>query len=138
MMTHSAAQFLPALRPARVTTSLVMIALLFVIAGIMHFVIPGQYARIMPKWLPAPMALVLISGAFEIAGGMGVLVPSTRVVAGWGLIALLVAVFPANVQMLTTALASHASRGYVALLVARLPLQPLLMYWVYRTAIAGA
>ena len=137
-MTHSAVQMLPTLKPARVTTSLVLLAVLFVIAGIMHFIIPGQYARIIPKWLPAPMALVLISGVFEIAGGVGVLIPTTRVAAGWGLVALLVAVFPANVQMLLSAMHAHASRGFVLLLIARLPLQPLLMYWVYRSAISVA
>ena len=59
----------------------------------------------------------------------------TRVAAGWGLIALLVAVFPANVQMLLDAHAANASRLWQGMLVARLPLQPALIYWVYKAAV---
>lgn len=119
----------------RVTLSLILIALLFVGSGVLHFAMPEYYVRIMPPWLPAPMALVLISGVFEILGGAGVLVTTTRVAAGWGLIALLVAVFPANVQMLLNARAAHASALWIAALIARLPLQVALIYWVFRAAI---
>jgi uncharacterized membrane protein len=119
----------------RVTLSLALIALLFIGSGILHFVKPDYYVRIMPPWLPAPLALVLISGAFEIVGGAAVLLPATRTLAGWGLILLLLAVFPANVQMLLNARAAHASPLWVAGLVARLPLQVALIYWVFRAAI---
>ena len=117
------------------TLSLVLIALIFVGAGVLHLVKPDAYMRIMPPWLPSPMALVLISGVLQILGGVGVLVPATRVVAGWGLIALLVAVFPANVQMLLNARAAHASTLWMTGLMARLPLQAALIYWVFRAAI---
>jgi uncharacterized membrane protein len=119
----------------RVTLSLILIALLFVGSGVLHLVKPDYYMRIMPPWLPAPMALVLISGLFEILGGVGVLVPATRLMAGWGLIALLLAVFPANVQMLLNARAAQASALWIAGLVARLPVQAVLIYWVFRAAI---
>lgn len=122
---------------ARVTVSLVIIAAIFVTAGITHFVKPSWFVRIVPPWLPAPLVLVLISGVFEMLGGVGVLVPATRVAAGWGLIALLVAVFPANVQMLLDAHAAHASRLWQAGLVARLPLQPALIFWVYKAALSS-
>ena len=74
-----------------------VLAALFVAAGALHFLVPGVYLRIMPP--PYPRALVYISGATEVLGGVGVLIPATRRWAGWGLIALLVAVFPANIHM---------------------------------------
>ena len=77
----------------------------------------------------------LLSGAAEIAGGVGVLVRSTRVAAGWGLIALLLAVFPANVHMLQMALQSNTTLWYRAALWLRLPLQALLIWWVWRAAV---
>jgi uncharacterized membrane protein len=75
---------------------------------------------------------VAISGACEIAGGLGLLVPRVRQAAGVGLIALLIAVFPANIQMLLDARAEGAVRWMQVLLWLRLPLQPLLMGWVWR------
>lgn len=119
----------------RPSVSLLLIGAGFVIAGVLHLVKPGAYVGIVPRWLPAPMLLVLVSGVAEILGGVGVLVPATRVAAGWGLIALLVAVFPANVQMLLDAHAHGASRGWQTALALRLPLQLVLMWWVYRTAV---
>lgn len=122
-------------RAPRLTLSIVLIAAIFVGGGVLHLVKPEAYLRMMPPWLPAAMALVLISGVFEIVGGVGVLVPATRVAAGWGLIALLVAVFPANVQMLLNARATHASALWMSGLVARLPLQAVMIYWVFRVTI---
>lgn len=74
-------------------------ALMFVGVGVMHFVDPDPFIAIVPPALPAPRALVYISGACEIAGGIGLLVAKTRTAAAWGLLALLVAVFPANIYM---------------------------------------
>ena len=71
----------------------------FMFAGVMHFVIPKAYRRIMPPYVPAPMAMVYASGAAEIAGGAGMMSSRTRRPAGWWLIATLVAIFPANVWM---------------------------------------
>ena len=120
------------------TAAHVIIAIILIGSGVLHFVRPRAYASIVPPWLPSPRVLVLVSGVFEIAGGLGVLHPATRVAAGWGLIALLVAVFPANVQMLMNAHAAHASPAYQAALVARLPLQPLLVWWVFTAVVHGA
>ena len=117
------------------TISHLVIAAIFVVSGISHFVFPRAYMSIMPPWLPSHHALVLVSGLFEVLGGIGILLPVTRVAAGWGLIALLVAVFPANIQMLMNAHAAHASRAWLAALTLRLPLQPLLAWWIYRTAV---
>jgi uncharacterized membrane protein len=110
--------------------SLVLIALVFVTAGVMHFVRPGIYARIIPPFLPFPMALVYISGVAEILGGIGVLIPSLRAWAGIGLIALLIAVFPANLYM---ALAPERAGFGIApvWLWLRLPLQVVLIAWVW-------
>jgi uncharacterized membrane protein len=117
--------------PRRPHWSLYVLAALFVGAGLLHFLHPAPYLRIMPPWLPAPRLLVLLSGAAEVAGGLGLLLPATRRAAAWGLLALLVAVFPANVYMLQIHEQLHLPAW--ALWV-RLPLQPLLMWWVWRVA----
>lgn len=100
----------------------------------MHFVIPDSYVRIMPGWLPAHRALVLVSGACEIAGGIGLLIPILRRWAGMGLVLLLLAVWPANAQMWMNARAAHQSGMAQMLLLLRLPLQIVLMWWVWRAS----
>ena len=112
-----------------------LLSALFVFAGAMHFVIPGHYLAIMPAWIPYPLEMVYLSGVAEMAGGLGLLIPRLRTAAAFALIALLVAVFPANVQMLINAIHHGAGAVYVALLWLRLPLQPLLIVWIYRSAI---
>jgi uncharacterized membrane protein len=105
------------------------IAALFVGAGIAHFTHEAFFLRIVPPVLPNPRLLVQVSGLAEIAGGIGVLVPALRRAAGLGLIALLVAVFPANLYMALEPerFADIASRAGLYL---RLPLQFLGMFWV--------
>ena len=115
----------------RTTFFRVLLALLFVAAGVWHLVRPGTYLRIMPPALPAPLLLVYVSGVAEIAGGLGLLLPATRRWAGWGLLALLVAVFPANVYMALIHEQLDIS-GWVAW--GRLPLQLPLLWWVWRAA----
>jgi uncharacterized membrane protein len=103
---------------------------LFIAAGTLHFRFTRAYEAIVPPLFPAHHELVLISGACEILGGVGVLFPPTRRYAGWGLIALLVAVFPANVNMAVDARSfSQLAPGWA--LAARLPLQALFLWWVY-------
>jgi len=102
----------------------------FVFAGIMHFVIPKVYHRIVPPYVPARMPMVYASGVAEIAGGAGLMVPRLRRPAGWWLIATLVAVFPANLHM-----ALHSDEfpdvpGGAAGLWARLPFQGVFVAWV--------
>ncbi len=72
---------------------------LFVGSGVLHFADPKPFVAIVPPSLPRPDALVALSGACEIAGGVGLLVPALRRPAGFGLVALLLAVFPANIYM---------------------------------------
>jgi uncharacterized membrane protein len=105
----------------------------FVAAGVLHFARPRMYEAIMPDYLPAHRPLVYASGAAEALGGAGLVHPATRRLAGWWLIATLVAIFPANVWM-----AQHPERyrlrGGRATLLARLPLQAVLVAWVRAAA----
>ncbi len=112
-----------------------LMGVLYVAAGTLHLVVTETYMRLMPSYLPAHRELVLLSGVAEIAGGLGILVPQTRTgqpgrAAAWGLIALLIVVFPANVTMI----AEHSRFEQVPLWAAwlRLPLQLPLIYWAWR------
>lgn len=119
----------------RASRNLIFLSALFVFAGAMHFVIPAAYASIIPGWVPFPVAMVYLTGVAEIAGGIGLLLERFRRAAAIGLIMLLIAVFPANVEMLKDAIAGNASGLYQTLLFLRLPLQPLLIVWIYRSQI---
>ncbi len=106
-----------------------MFGCLFIVAGFGHFGFTGAYQRIVPPVFPQPRLIVLISGVAEILLGAALLVPVTTRLAGWGLIVLLVAVFPANVYM-----ALHPElfpRIPVWTLWVRLPLQAALIAWAY-------
>jgi uncharacterized membrane protein len=91
--------------------------------GILHFVRPDGFVKIVPRALPAPLALVLVSGAFEILGGAGLLVPRARRLASYGLVALYLAVFPANVNMAVNDIQMEGVHVPEALLWLRLPFQ---------------
>jgi uncharacterized membrane protein len=107
----------------------------FVLAGIAHFLRPAAYAGIVPPQLPDPQLLVILSGLGEIAGGVGVWWRPTRRAAGVGLIVLLVVVFPANVTMLVQGIDAHRATWWLVLLWLRLPLQPLMVWWVWQAAV---
>ena len=109
-----------------------LLAIFFIVAGCLHFIFPDAYMKVMPPWLPAHLTLVLVSGGFEILGGIGVLFKPLRRSAGLGLILLSLAVLPANVQMLLNALADGTATIWLVLLALRLPLQLLLIYWIWR------
>lgn len=100
-----------------------LLALFMIAMGTLHFVLPQWFERAMPPYLPWHRELVLISGVFELAGGVGLLIPRLRRAAGWGLVALLIAVFPANVHMAMdpTVLGPEVVSPWI--LWARLPLQ---------------
>jgi uncharacterized membrane protein len=118
----------------RARTARRVLAAIFVIAGVMHFIIPASYVGVMPPWLPWHRELVYLSGLAEIAGGIGLLIDRTRRAAGIGLILLLIAVFPANVQMVVNARAEGAPPAWQAVLWLRLPLQLVLIWWVWRAS----
>ncbi len=111
-----------------------LLGLLFVVAGTLHFRVPSAYERIMPPYLPLHRELIYLSGALEIADGLGLLAERTRPVAGIGLILLLTAVWPANLQMLLDERAAQKPLWWLALLWARLPLQVALIAWVWRVS----
>ena len=108
---------------------------MYVVAGILHFLVPGVYVQIVPPVFPAPSALVYLSGLAEIAVGIGLLIPRTRRYAAWATIALLVAVFPANVYMATSGVVVEGipGGGDPSALVrwGRLPLQAVLILWAF-------
>lgn len=107
-----------------------LLAVFFTAAGMLHFLRPRMYEEIMPDYVPAHHELVLASGAAEIAGAVMVVFPQTRRAGGLWLVATLVAVFPANVNM-----AIHPERYASfapALLWLRLPLQGLVIWWALR------
>ena len=112
----------------------ILLAAIFIAAGALHFYTPGAYERIMPPYLPLHRELVYLSGALEILGGLGMLSERTRPAAGIGLILLLVAVWPANLQMLLDARAADNPSWWIALLWARMPLQVLLAWWVWKAS----
>lgn len=100
---------------------------LFVVSGILHFAMPVSYIRIVPPRLPRPDLLVLVSGAAEILGGIGLLIPRLRRPAGSGLALLLVAVFPANIYMAIAHSPANGLLGNRWLQWLRLPVQLPLM-----------
>ena len=102
----------------------------FVFAGVMHFVIPRTYRKIVPPWVPAPEAMVYASGVAEIAGGVGMMVPARRRLAGWWLVATMVGVFPANLHMAMNAEEYAAVPGGAMSLWARLPFQGVFVAWI--------
>lgn len=114
--------------------SLTVLALFFILAGINHFINPITYLNMMPPYLPFPEVLNLISGAAEIVGGIGVLIRPLRRAAGWGLITLLVAIFPANLQMALHGLQGVNIASWILWL--RLPFQFVLIAWVYWTCVS--
>ena len=81
------------------TISIVIMSLFYIVAGINHFINPDWFVRIVPPILPFKAALVYVSGVFEIVLGSLLIFPKTRFIAGWGLILLLLAVYPANIYV---------------------------------------
>lgn len=109
-----------------------LLAIGMVSIGILHFANPEPFIRIVPAFLPAPRALVLVSGFFEILGGVGLLVPRAQRTAAWGLVALYVAVFPANVNMAIHHISLSPDHPIpTAALWGRLPLQIVLIAWAW-------
>lgn len=107
-------------------------AAFFTGAGALHFVVPGSYLAIMPPALPQPLLLVYLSGVAEIMGGIGLLVPATRRAACLWLIVVLIAVFPANIQMLANGRARGVTWWAETLLWLRLPFQFMLIWWLWK------
>jgi len=112
-----------------------LIGIFFIGAGVFHFVRPAPYVAMMPPWLPQPGLLVAVSGLAEIAGGLGVLIGRTRRMAAWGLIALLLAVFPANLHVALHGWPGSDLPAWV--LWVRLPFQAVFIWLVYRCCLGS-
>lgn len=108
---------------------LVLMALLYIAAGVNHFVNPEFYLRIMPPYLPLHEEAVFWSGVAEIVLGVGLLIPQTRVWSAWGIIALLIAVYPANIYSYTNLMGTGDPKEMIALV--RLPFQFLFIWWAW-------
>lgn len=111
------------------TIALLGLAAFFINVGVDHFLNPEFYLNIMPDYLPLHLEAVYISGLFEIVGGVCVLIPRLRSAAGWGLVALLIVVYPANIHMaLNPELFPEIA---LSLLYTRLLFQFIFIYWAY-------
>lgn len=108
-----------------------ILSVCLIVVGITHFVKPEQYARIVPPQLPYPMELVYISGFFEILGAIGLLIPFVSVTAAWGLIALFIAVFPANINQAINSIPIEGIPYHPFLYWARLPFKAVLIAWAW-------
>lgn len=108
-----------------------VLTVIMVGAGVYHFVNAPSFIAMVPEALPAPAALVYISGIAEIAGGLGLILPRTRKLAGWGLVLLYICVFPANVNMAVNQLPLGGDPVPSWALWARLPLQLVLIAWAW-------
>ncbi len=119
-----------------------VIALAMVTVGALHFLSPEPFVRIVPGYLPWPELLVFVSGGFEVAGGLGLLWSRSRSYASWGLVALYVAVFPANINMAIHEIQLEPGGTMpVWAMWARLPFQALFIlgaWWVGRSEAAKA
>ena len=123
---------MPSVGLARLRTALRwLLTIAMVGAGVNHFIKPATYVAMMPAVLPAPLALVYVSGIAEILGGLGLIFLATRRAAAWGLVALLVAVLPANINMAVNHLPLGGEPVPTWALWARLPLQLVLIAWAW-------
>ena len=109
----------------------IALAIAMTVAGLGHFGAPKVYEAMMPPWLPGHRALVLISGLFEIILGLGLMFEQTQRIAAWGLIALLIAIFPANVHMALNKVPLNGKPVPPWILWFRLPFQLVFIGWAY-------
>ena len=106
-----------------------LFALLFILGGVNHFIDPNFYLKMMPEYIPMHLEMIYISGVFEILLGIGLLIPKYSRLAAFGLILLLIAIFPANLHMALNA--SQFSEIPDIGLWVRLPVQFLLIWWAW-------
>ena len=109
----------------------VLLTLAMVLAGVSHFTMPATYVAIVPDYLPAPLALVYISGVAEILLGLAIQIPGLRRLAGFGLIALFIAVLPANINQAVHNLQPPGLEMSPTMVWVRLPMQLLFIAWAF-------
>ena len=110
-------------------TGLYVMAGMYIVAGLIHFIRPKMYMRIMPKYLPNHKALVYLSGIAEILLGIGLCIPALKTISIYGIIAMLVIFLLVHFYMLTGEKASAGIPKWI--LILRIPLQFGLMYWAW-------
>lgn len=109
----------------------IVLAICIIVAGILHFVLPEPFIKIVPNLLPYPAAIVYISGFFEILGGIGLLVPVVSQAAAWGLVLLFIAVYPANINMAVNHIHINNIPDSNWFHAIRLPFQFVLIAWAW-------
>lgn len=128
----------PPRQRAPLAAGTLIVAALFAASSVVHFLAPEVFEEQVPHVLPQARLLVLVSGAAELACAVGLLVPATRRAAGWASAALLIAIFPANIQMAIDARGKldrlEVPPAYYYGTLVRLPLQLPLIWWAYRAA----
>jgi uncharacterized membrane protein len=112
------------------TFLLYVMAALYIAAGIFHFIRPRFYLKIMPPWIPWHKPIVFLSGVLEIVLGGLLFIESTQSFAAWGIIILLILIFPANIQMMLNY--RRKKHRLLWITIARLPLQLLLIAWAWQ------
>jgi uncharacterized membrane protein len=111
---------------------LALLALVMVLAGVTHFTaMRDAFVAIMPPWLPLHLELVYLTGVLEIAGGIGLLIPTTRRWAAWGLVVLLVLMWPANINQALHGIQPPGLEVPPTMLWVRLPLQLVFIAWAW-------
>ena len=120
-----------------------VMGVMYAVAGVTHFLAPKSFARAVPPEFPRPRALVYLSGIAEVALGVGMQFDRTRRASAWGIVALLVAVFPANVYMATDDVAVELVPDRLAGLAraaawVRLPFQAVLVLWAWWHTLPGS
>jgi uncharacterized membrane protein len=113
------------------TNSRIATGLTFIFIGVTHFLMPGKYLEMMPPFMPTPLIMVYVSGFFEILGGLGLIVPFSKRLAGSGLLALLIAVFPANIYVAINNIQLGGFMSDAFYQWMRLPLQFILIGWLW-------
>ena len=109
--------------------SLIFMAIIYIFAGVMHFIKPEMYMKIMPPFIPFHMFMVYFSGVAEIALGIGLLIPRYSRLAAWGVIALLIAIYPANIYDYMNGGVGTGLTGNAGIF--RLFMQFVLIAWAY-------
>lgn len=109
-------------------TSLYIMAAFYIVAGISHFIIPTFFIKFTPDWVPAPKKVNILVGIIEITLGVALLFETTRSMAAIGVIALLIAVFPAHLKYHQMV---KGKRKYEIISLLRMPMQLFLIYWAY-------
>ena len=115
-------------RPQIRTAARIVLATVFLGAGVLHLMVPGPFVRITPHWVSDPALVVALTGIAELLGAAGLMIPRLRIVAGWALALYCVCVYPANIQHAVSGLTTGAGLGW-AYHGPRLLLQPLIIWW---------